>query len=195
MIMSIRSTGSATSNSGHGPNSSRPQIRGTSPNTPQIQPQQQPSQPQSQPPTQQRLSYPWSTRRLQLLPPSILNKPGVAPPTSPSPSPFPRYGHALPATATTNGDLFLFGGLVREAARNDLYSFSTRDMTSTLLQTAGELPSARVGHACALVSNVLIVWGGDTKADIKSKQTDKQDDALYLLNLGAIFDLERVCCS
>jgi hypothetical protein len=53
-----------------------------------------------------------------------------------------------------------------------------------LYQTAGELPSPRVGHASALVSNVLIVWGGDTKTDPMSKPTDKQDEALYLLNLG-----------
>ncbi|KAF9455255.1 galactose oxidase, partial [Collybia nuda] len=49
------------------------------------------------------------------------------------------------------------------------------------LQTGGEIPSARVGHASALVSNVLIVWGGDTKTDPKLKE--KQDDGLYLLNL------------
>ena len=73
---------------------------------------------------------------------------------------------------------------MREAARNDLYVFSTRDITAMLYQTAGEIPSPRVGHASALVSNVLIVWGGDTKTDPMSKPTDKQDDALYLLNLG-----------
>jgi hypothetical protein len=73
---------------------------------------------------------------------------------------------------------------VRESARNDLYLFSTRDLSATLLQTAGEVPSPRVGHASALVSNVLIVWGGDTKTDPKSKPSDKQDDGLYLLNLG-----------
>lgn len=71
-------------------------------------------------PTQQRPVYPWSARRLTLLPPIVLNKPGVAPPTAPSPSPFPRYGHALPATTTQNGDLFLFGGLVRETPKNDI---------------------------------------------------------------------------
>jgi hypothetical protein len=114
----------------------------------------------------------------------VLNKPGIVPPTSPSPSPFPRYGHALPSSATQNGDLFLFGGLVREAACNDLYLFSTRDLSATLLQTGGEIPSPRVGHASALVSSVLIVWGGDTKTDPKSNPTDKQDDGLYLLNLG-----------
>ncbi|KAJ8702368.1 hypothetical protein PTI98_001088 [Pleurotus ostreatus] len=166
----------------------RAQIRGNSPNNP---PQQtQPNGPppvQQQPPSSQsstpRPAYPWSARRLQLPPPVVINKPGVVPPTSPSPSPFPRYGHSLPATATPSGDLFLFGGLVHELPRNDLYLFSTRDLSATLLQTGGELPSARVGHASALVSSVLIVWGGDTKADPKSKPTDKQDDGLYLLNL------------
>ncbi|KAJ7042429.1 hypothetical protein C8F04DRAFT_945639 [Mycena alexandri] len=132
---------------------------------------------------QQRSAYPWAAHRLVLPPPVVLNRPGVAPPTSPSPSPFPRYGHALPATPTANGDLYIFGGLVRESARNDLYLFSSRDQSATLLQTGGEGPSPRVGHASALVSNVLIVWGGDTKTDPNSKPTDKQDDYLYLLNL------------
>jgi hypothetical protein len=172
----------------------RPQAQGTSPNATvngpqsQGQPSQQPTGPTpamtpSQNSTQSRQAYPWSARRLILPPPVTLQKPGVAPPTSPSPSPFPRYGHALPATATQSGELFLFGGLVRESARNDLYLFSTRDLSATLLQTAGEVPSPRVGHASALVSNVLIVWGGDTKTDPKSKPSDKQDDGLYLLNL------------
>ncbi|KAJ7139940.1 hypothetical protein C8R44DRAFT_606672 [Mycena epipterygia] len=132
---------------------------------------------------QSRSAYPWAAHRLLLPPPVVLNKPGVVPPTSPSPSPFPRYGHALPATPTASGDLYIFGGLVRESARNDLYLFSSRDQSATLLQTAGDGPSPRVGHASALVSNVLIVWGGDTKTDPKSKPTDKQDDSLYLLNL------------
>ncbi|KAE9404378.1 galactose oxidase [Gymnopus androsaceus JB14] len=130
-------------------------------------------------------SYPWSARRLVLSPPLLkdLGKPDVVPPTNPSPPPFPRYGHALPATATRDGELYLFGGLVREAARNDLYLLHARDLSATLLQTAGEIPSPRVGQASAIVSNVLIVWGGDTKTDPKSRQDDKQDDGLYLLNL------------
>ncbi|KAF8973589.1 hypothetical protein BDZ97DRAFT_379394 [Flammula alnicola] len=149
----------------------------------QVGPQQQQSGPPQQQQPRQPPAFPWSARRLVLLPPTILNKPGVAPPTSPSPSPFPRYGHALPATATPNGDLYLFGGLVRESARNDVYLFSTRDNSATLLQTMGQVPSPRMGHACALVGNVLIVWGGDTNTDPNSKPTDRQDNALYLLNL------------
>ncbi|CDO73456.1 hypothetical protein BN946_scf185013.g91 [Trametes cinnabarina] len=132
---------------------------------------------------QQRPAYPWSQRRLQPPPPVTIPKPGVAPPTSPSPSPFPRYGHALPVNATSSGELFLFGGLVRDTVRIDLYLISVRDLSATLLQTTGEIPSPRVGHASALVGSVLIVWGGDTKTSSKSKAADKQDDGLYLLNL------------
>ena len=90
----------------------------------------------------------------------------------------------MPATATQNGDLFLFGGLVRESARNDVYLLSTRDNSACLFQTSGQVPSPRMGHACALVGNVLIVWGGDTNTD-PSKPADRQDNGLYLLNLSA----------
>ena len=158
----------------------QPSTQGSS-GQPQPQSQQLQQQQQQQ---QQRPAYPWSQRRLQLPPPVTIPKPGVPPPTNPSPSPFPRYGHALPATATATGELFLFGGLVRETVRNDLYLLSTRDLSATLLQTAGEVPSPRVGHASALVGSVLIVWGGDTKTSGKVKPGDKQDDGLYLLNLG-----------
>jgi len=150
------------------------QPRGTSPVTPASQQQQQqPRQP----------TYPWSQRKLLLNPPVTLPRPGVAPPQTPSPSPFPRYGHALPPTATASGELFLFGGLVREQVRNDVYLISTRELSATLLQTTGEIPSPRVGHASALVGSVLIVWGGDTKTNNKSKPGDSHDDGLYLLNL------------
>ncbi|KAI0931811.1 hypothetical protein AcW2_000608 [Taiwanofungus camphoratus] len=155
---------------------------GVQPNPQQSPVQAQPGQPQQQS-REQRPAYPWSQRRLMLPPPVTIPKPSVVAPTTPSPSPFPRYGHALPATATATGELFLFGGLVREAVRNDLYLLSTRDLSATLLQTAGEVPSPRVGHASALVGSVLIVWGGDTKTNSKAKPSDKQDDGLYLLNL------------
>ncbi|EKM49887.1 uncharacterized protein PHACADRAFT_214403 [Phanerochaete carnosa HHB-10118-sp] len=137
----------------------------------------------SQAPAQQRPAYPWSRHRLNLPPPVVVLKLGDAPPAAPSPSPFPRYGHSLPTSATATGELFLFGGLVGETTRNDLYLFSTQDLSSTLVQTRGEIPSPRVGHASAIVGSVLFVWGGDTKTNDSTKSTDKQDDGLYLLNL------------
>ena len=88
--------------------------------------------------------------------------------------------------ATQAGELLLFGGLVKDTVRNDLYSLNTRELSATLVQTAGEVPSPRVGHASALVSSVLIVWGGDTKSDGRPYVSDTQDDGLYLLNLGTV---------
>src|SRR6266852_2559897 len=61
------------------------------------------------------------------------NPPGL------SPSPFPRYSHTLSTSATAAGDLFLFGGYVTRSRSpsNDLYLISTRDFSTTLLQTSG----------------------------------------------------------
>jgi hypothetical protein len=82
---------------------------------------------------------------------------------------------------------------VHESARNDLYMFSTRDLSATLLQTSGEIPSPRVGHASALVSSVLLVWGGDTNTGDQVVPNERQDDSLYLLNLGVPLVRSRDC--
>ena len=140
------------------------------------------------PPSQSQV-YPWSAHHLILKPSVAIPKPGIVPPVSPSPPPFPRSGHALPATSTETGDLFIFGGLVGETARNDLYQFSTRDLSATLLQACGEIPSPRVGHVSALAGrSTLVMWGGDTKTDPNSKSTDKYDNGLYLLDVGLYLD-------
>lgn len=148
------------------------------------QPSQSSKQPQNASPPNNsnpnaRPAYPWAARRLAITPIASLSR---SDPPTPSPSPFPRYGHSLPPIASASGELFLFGGLVREQVKNDLYSFSTRDLSATLIETKGEIPPARVGHASALVSSVLIVWGGDTKTN----DVEKQDEGLYLLNLGEL---------
>lgn len=162
----------------------RSQSRNNGPN-PTIPPSNsiQSQQQQQQPPRHQP-AFPWSARRLTLLPPSLLSKSSGGPPSTLSPSPFPRYGHALPANASVNGELYIFGGLVKESARNDVYLFSTRDNSATLLQTTGSIPSPRMGHASALVGDALIVWGGDTSPDPTS-QLDKHDNGLYVLSLCA----------
>lgn len=120
--------------------------------------------------------------RLQLAPPVGL---GLASVNFPSPSPFPRHGFALHANATPSGEFFLFGGFTNNKPRKDLYRFSSRDRSATLLQTAGDIPSSRTGHASALVNNVLVVWGGDTRRDRKMKHSDAYDNDLYMLNIGA----------
>ena len=99
-----------------------------------------------------------------------------------SPSPFPRYDHALSSTATAAGELFLFGGEADGSLRNDLYVFSTRDFSTTRLYTSGETPSPRGAHGAALTPTHFLVWGGWTGS--KNVQNQGYDDSLYLLNLG-----------
>jgi hypothetical protein len=92
----------------------------------------------------------------------------------------------MPTVAGSQGELYIFGGLVKDDLSNDLYQFNTRELSAKLVQTGGERPVERVGHASAIVSSVLIVWGGDTKKDGKGNPGDKLDDGLYLLNLGEL---------
>ena len=146
--------------------------------------------------------YPWSQRQLTVNAPRFLDANRQAPPGTLSPSPFPRYGLAANSTASPAGEVYLFGGLVRESVKNDLYTVHVDRVTqppavaatggqpgsspvqggvsATLVQTTGDIPPPRVGHATVLVSNVLILWGGDTKV----RADDKQDEGLYLLNLS-----------
>jgi hypothetical protein len=130
-----------------------------------------------QPPLPQPIC-PWSARRLNFL-------------SNASPSQFPRSGHALTATATAASELFLFGGLVsnsRDSARNDLYVFSSRDLSVTLLQTSGDVPTRRFGHASVFIGEDLLIWGGATNTGDQGKLRQKgpHDDSLYLLNLGKL---------
>jgi hypothetical protein len=109
-----------------------------------------------------------------------------APQSGPSESPFPRYYHALSATATAPGELFLFGGYVNSTSSDDLYVISTHDFSTTLLQTSGEVPSPRVAPDAALTSTDLLIWGGSTGIDYINEGTPL-DDSLRLLNLGTSY--------
>jgi hypothetical protein len=108
-----------------------------------------------------------------------------APQPGPSPLPFPRSSHTLTATSTAAGELFLFGGFighVHRCASSDLYVFSTRDFSTTLLQTSGEVPTPRAAHGAALIgTTTLFICGGKPNLD---DQNVLNDDSLYLLNLG-----------
>jgi hypothetical protein len=106
------------------------------------------------------------------------------PQCGPSPLPFPRYSHTLTATATAAGELFLFGGFighVNRCASSDLYVFSTRDFSTTLLQTSGEVPTPRFKHLAALIGTTLLICGGQTNL---GDEYALNYDSLYLLNLG-----------
>jgi hypothetical protein len=103
-----------------------------------------------------------------------------APQSGSSPLPFPRSGHTLTATATAAGELFLFGGWVHDCASSDLYVFSTRDFSTTLLQTSGEVPTPHAAYGAALIGTTLLICGGTNFSD----QNVLNHDSPYLLNLG-----------
>ncbi|GJJ09850.1 hypothetical protein Clacol_004074 [Clathrus columnatus] len=125
--------------------------------------------------------FPWSTRRLTFPPPHTLHGPSQN--LVPSPSPFPRYGFAIPPITTSNNEIYLFGGLSRDTMVSDMYLIASRDLTATLIETAGDIPSPRVGHASELANNVLIVWGGATKQDGQANSVEEpHDNSLYLFN-------------
>ena len=101
------------------------------------------------------------------------------PQSGPSLLPFPRHGHTL--TPTAAGELFLFGGYVHHRASSDLYVFSTRNFSTTLLRTSGEAPAPRFAHGAALIGTTLLIRGGKTSfGDLNLLS----HDSLYLLNLG-----------
>ena len=111
--------------------------------------------------------FPWSQRRLNF--------------TTNQLNPFPRYGAAVNAMASKDGDLYVMGGLVNgSTVKGDLWMIGTGEshLPCSPVGTKFEGPGPRVGHASLLVGNALIVFGGDTKMDDR----DELDDTLYLLN-------------
>jgi hypothetical protein len=121
-------------------------------------------------------SYPWSTRPIRLFP-------AQASPTVAQQSPFPRYGLSVPAFPSHSGHMLLFGGLVHENVRNDLWSVDVRDCTTLPVKTKGETPLPRVSHVSVMADKIMLVWGGDTKVT----QDDSQDEGLYVLDLSEAF--------
>jgi hypothetical protein len=90
-----------------------------------------------------------------------------------------RRWHTLTATANAASELLLFGGLGDSGANSDVYVFSTRDFSPTLLQTSGEVPTPRWAHCAALIGTKILICGG-----VASGGRELNHDSLYLLNLG-----------
>jgi hypothetical protein len=72
---------------------------------------------------------------------------------------------------------------VHGCASSDLYVVSTRDLSTTLLQTSGDVPTARYAHGAALIDpTTLLICGGKTGSG--ESAIVPNHDSLYLLNLG-----------
>ncbi|TFK86157.1 galactose oxidase [Polyporus arcularius HHB13444] len=123
-------------------------------------------------------SYPWYCRRL--LAPDNTSR------YAPSqPAVFPRSDFALSTSGSTGSGLNLFGGLVGDRAKNDVYTISVKDRSVTRLYTIGDIPQPRYGHASAYAGSVVVVWGGDIMSASSNpiRARAKYDNGLYFLNL------------
>ena len=111
-----------------------------------------------------------------------------APPSGQSLSPFFREAHSLSTSATATGELFLFGGYIHSSnsLSNDIFVISTRNFSTTPLQTSGDIPSPRYGHRAVFTKTVLLIWGGTTGFSYQNAQHQSDDDSFYLLNLGKL---------
>ena len=109
-----------------------------------------------------------------------------APQSGLAPSPLPRHCHTLTETATAAGELFLFGGYVypSRCASSDLYVFSPRDFSTTILQTSGDVPGPSVASGATLIGTTLLIFGVKTTSGDKNVLTQRHDTALFSLNLG-----------
>lgn len=137
------------------------------PDEPSFQTQRPQQGPNGAPQSPNSSLYPWSQRRLNF--------------ASPQTTPFPRYGAAINAVASKEGDIYMMGGLVDgSTVKGDLWMIESSGGSLSCFQiaTVSEGPGPRVGHASLLVGNACIVFGGDTKIN----ETDALDDTLYLLN-------------
>lgn len=172
----------------------------------------QPPQSTGRPPAQ-NIIYPWSHRPLHYLPPVSISSESAALAGRNAPMPFPRYGHSVvPLANNTSNDIYIFGGLVSDRPSSDLYILSCVPNSSAYVnslrernpraadlphpgslniqwvETVGEVPGPRLGHASVGLGNVIITWGGDTNTSTGVEDNEESlevnDDALYLLNLG-----------
>jgi Galactose oxidase, central domain len=141
------------------------------------------SQSQSQSQSHSHLQSPQEKQQSQPVCPWFAHAPSFGQ----SQSPFLRDAHALSPSATASGELFLFGGYEHRSRSpsNDLYVISTRDFSTTLLQTSGDVPTPRYGHHAVLTStSTLLSWGGKTKHGDQIRQNQAHSGSLFLLNLG-----------
>ena len=72
----------------------------------------------------------------------------------------------MTTSAATAGKLFQFGGgvhgrvTVRRESTSDVYVISTRDFSTILLQTRGDIPTLRSSPCSELINTTLLICGG-----------------------------------
>lgn len=146
-------------------------------------------EPQSDGEEEEEPVYPWYRRRL------VAADAASSRYTASQPAVFPRCDFSLSTSGSLNSGLNLFGGLVDDRAKNDVYTISVKDQSVTRLYTIGDIPPPRFGHASAFAGSVVVVWGGDTQSASSNqiRARAKYDNGLHFLNLGRFPNSLRLC--
>ncbi|XP_068676602.1 kelch domain-containing protein 3-like [Montipora foliosa] len=64
------------------------------------------------------------------------------------------------STVVVGDTLYIFGGIYRGEATNELYMLNTGNLTWTPLRASGKPPSPRCDHACTVIGEKFYIMGG-----------------------------------
>ncbi|KAK9702608.1 hypothetical protein K7432_011176 [Basidiobolus ranarum] len=88
-------------------------------------------------------------------------------------SPFPRQDYSV---CEILDNLYIFAGSIEDVPRNDLVIINSRNLSSKVVETTGEIPCPRSGHTALNVGKHIIIFGGETL-------NSRWDDSLYSFNI------------
>ncbi|CAG8499773.1 1565_t:CDS:2 [Paraglomus brasilianum] len=103
--------------------------------------------------------YPWSQKKLNIT------------------NPFPRVGHSASQSARDN-DIFIFGGVAKGRARNDVYLLEANTLNVQAISTTGDIPPPRSRHTHVIIGQQMIVFGG-----LVANPEENPDDNIFILNI------------
>ncbi|XP_011498946.1 PREDICTED: leucine-zipper-like transcriptional regulator 1 [Ceratosolen solmsi marchali] len=118
------------------------------------------------------------------------------------PPPARRYGHTM---VSFDRHLYVFGGTVDSSLPNDLHSYDLDTQTWHIVTPSSdsEIPSGRLFHAAAVISDAMFIFGGTVDNNVRSGETFRfqfssypkctlHDDFGRILNLHLFCDVEFI---
>lgn len=98
------------------------------------------------------------------------------------PPPTRRYGHTM---VGFDRHLYVFGGAADSTLPNDLHCFDLDTQTWSIITLAhdSKVPSGRLFHACAVVSEAMYVFGGTVDNNVRSGE-------MYRFQVGVLIVIQ-----
>ncbi|OZJ05560.1 hypothetical protein BZG36_01711 [Bifiguratus adelaidae] len=130
-----------------------------------------------------KVAYPWSQRRI---PASSVTNPQspTSHVTSPPAPAIPRFGHTADQQAP-NGEIYLYGGVVRGQGRREALVFDTNTLQTHIIHADGDMPAPRAYHTMLVIRGHMIVFGGDILDNRANGAVAEQlASPLYILNIS-----------